>query len=392
METISEKILFDSIISLGCNCNVASSLSKYGFRDHSGPFDWYISDFEGVLKTLDEDFEHFFEKKNLQAEVDRKEFFDDIKYGFNFCHEIDDNRRLGNDYNKIRNKYKKRINYYMSHAIYPMCYVRAIKSEDEIEYITHHVNFINQVIKKHNEKSIIIFIAPKIIDIPSNFPFPVYRLSICDYIGGIRSGLREIFDGTPEIIRFFGSHYNNNEKRERNIVIDQEREKQYYENISIDTIENGALEIIHRMQRESLNSFKLLKSAQRMPDIRVRNTMLVAMCDFSKIKMPKSIDIYGASWIGQFFYDKVRGFTHVDCFIDRKPPEINPQYHGTKIISIEKYENKNGNIIVVVPIYDYYEIVENLKKQLNNDKIVCVRIDDFLKEGVSAEKIRKLGL
>ena len=185
--------------------------------------------------------------------------------------------------------------------------------------------------------------------------------------------MREIFDGTPEIIRFFGSHYNNNEKRERNIVIDQEREKQYYENISIDTI--------HRMQRESLNSFKLLKSAQRMPDIRVRNTMLVAMCDFSKIKMPKSIDIYGASWIGQFFYDKVRGFTHVDCFIDRKPPEINPQYHGTKIISIEKYENKNGNIIV-----------ENLKKQLNNDKIVCVRIDDFLKEGVSAEKIRKLGL
>ena len=51
--------MYEHIVSLGWYCGVAASMSRYGFREMSGPFDWMFSDFEGVLHFLETSFEDF---------------------------------------------------------------------------------------------------------------------------------------------------------------------------------------------------------------------------------------------------------------------------------------------------------------------------------------------
>ena len=51
--------MYNSFISLGWFCGVASSMSKYGLRSFSSPFDWYFSDFKSVLHFIETDFIDF---------------------------------------------------------------------------------------------------------------------------------------------------------------------------------------------------------------------------------------------------------------------------------------------------------------------------------------------
>jgi len=46
-------------ISLGYFCSIAMDLEKLGLRTESSPFDWLISDFEGVIRALLDDPEGF---------------------------------------------------------------------------------------------------------------------------------------------------------------------------------------------------------------------------------------------------------------------------------------------------------------------------------------------
>lgn len=51
---------FEQFISLGLHCFTAASMSKYGLRSSSGPFDWLITaDFGWVLRYMETDFSGF---------------------------------------------------------------------------------------------------------------------------------------------------------------------------------------------------------------------------------------------------------------------------------------------------------------------------------------------
>ncbi|MCM1103416.1 MAG: papain-like cysteine peptidase [Clostridium sp.] len=81
-------MLFENFISLGGWCGVASSMSKLGVRNFSGPFDWYFNyDFEAVLHCIETEFEGFLDKRNLVLEENGQEF-QDIKNHFLYVHEI----------------------------------------------------------------------------------------------------------------------------------------------------------------------------------------------------------------------------------------------------------------------------------------------------------------
>ena len=59
--------MFSNFVSLGEACKVAASMSKYGLRSFSGPFDWVITRrFDMVLHYLENDFEDFLEKSKLE--------------------------------------------------------------------------------------------------------------------------------------------------------------------------------------------------------------------------------------------------------------------------------------------------------------------------------------
>ena len=68
---------YKNYISLGYFCNVASDLEQLGLRNTSSPFDWVISDFEGVIQAIDNQFSDFMVYDNLiQSEKFRNHYFD----------------------------------------------------------------------------------------------------------------------------------------------------------------------------------------------------------------------------------------------------------------------------------------------------------------------------
>lgn len=50
------------IVSLGANCIPAYQALIYGLRSASYPFDWLVSDVEGIIISLKEDFSHFLDR------------------------------------------------------------------------------------------------------------------------------------------------------------------------------------------------------------------------------------------------------------------------------------------------------------------------------------------
>lgn len=104
-------------VPLGCNCWVAQALrtcKAYSFRDAAFPFDWLFSlDNDGLVKCLDENFEHFFDKKYFI----RYDFtnLENTRYNFQFTHDwpysgsdATEEKHLG-QLAFIREKYTRRI-------------------------------------------------------------------------------------------------------------------------------------------------------------------------------------------------------------------------------------------------------------------------------------------
>lgn len=101
-------------ISLGRNCWPAQALRMHGFRDAAFPFDWLItSDNDGLVKCLNENFEHFTDTTYFQkfGKIDT----DNICYNFRFTHDWPHKDEEWNpqkyleQLDFIKNKYERRI-------------------------------------------------------------------------------------------------------------------------------------------------------------------------------------------------------------------------------------------------------------------------------------------
>jgi len=101
--------MFSNFVSLGVACPTASSMSKYGLRSWSGPFDWLVTEaFEWVLYFIENDFFGFLEKKNLERVKGSPKKFVDKKSGFVFLH--DQEYPFEVRFDELKQKYQKRIN------------------------------------------------------------------------------------------------------------------------------------------------------------------------------------------------------------------------------------------------------------------------------------------
>lgn len=391
-------IEFDSFISLGGQCSTASSLSKYGLREFSGPFDWFVSSFEGVISTLDNNFEEFIFKQNLIVSEDNNRTFIDTKYDFIFMHDIEISG-LEKEYSNIKKKYDNRIKRFLKRSQNPVCYVRTINNQKELDYITENADHIRKSITKWNSHSMIIFIALKNQEIPNNFPFTIYQTEMYRYYGSFREGLRSAFDTIPEFVNFCKSHYDTH-KRIENKIFDIETEKTI--SFSRINLERHAVEEIRKLDMEyyeSDQSYKRSDSEKRIkrllksPDARVRNTIFISLCDFSKITVPDDgIDVYGSGWIGHFLYDKAADILNIACFIDQNPDDKKNYYKDTPVVGIDQYLPNKGRTIVITPTYDIQKITKSLSEKPNGDTIKCVGIDYFLKDGIPYAKWKELGM
>lgn len=153
-------------ISLGYFCSVAIDLEKLGLRESSSPFDWVISDFEGVMLAIQERCVDFLEYKYLFQNKELPHIYKNTKYNFDFYHDFSKYKSLKKQLPIICKKYNRRIDRFFNTITTPTCFIRYISDEktidgksSELVYIENNYDNILGIIKEFNKENEIIFIA-----------------------------------------------------------------------------------------------------------------------------------------------------------------------------------------------------------------------------------------
>lgn len=227
-----------------------------------------------------------------------------------------------------------------------VCFVRAVKNKEELLFIHENAEYIDKVIKKENESNEIIFLIPPNIKLPYDFK-QHYFLLRNSYQGNSRKELRQLFDGMDDFISYCVEHFDDG-IRKKNMIFDLQKELQ---------LANKDLQVMSS---------------------RYQLAQKIAMTDFFGLNIAKKIVIYGAGAIGKMFYDRIEGFSEVECFIDVRLG--GDSYKGVPIISFQEVDEKyNDTVIVVTPTYDMDCIREQLQLRCKNADILS--LDDILSNG-----------
>jgi len=147
---------YSNCISLGWFCGTASSLSKLGLRSNSSPFDWCFSSYWAVLKQIENNFQDFMKKENLEIEKDNKRIFRDKKYGFYCNHDIKDD--LDAEYNDIYKRYCRRVDAFRKAIVLPTVFFRCIRDQEEVGYINANWDYAEKLLKSFNTENRIIYL------------------------------------------------------------------------------------------------------------------------------------------------------------------------------------------------------------------------------------------
>lgn len=312
--------MFDYFISLGSVCPVASSMSKYGLRSCSSPFDWLVTqDFSWVLYHIDTDFKDFLLQKNLESCDENPYHFRDKLSNIIFLHEKESFRH---EYNALKNKYNRRIINFLEITKRKTCYLRMIENAEDVHYIETHTDYIQNVICKKNSESEIVFLFDDTLPIPPNFPFKHFRMKK-KWSGASRSALRSYFDNADDFLTFCGENYSGSN---------------FISNLAFD-INNEAFELVER---------------------RYKTLIALINYDFHEYPFSNTVIIYGAGVIGIELYKRIKDYTKVKCFIDIH--KASEKFDNVPIISIDDIQYESGTKIIVSATYDF----ENIKKELCN--------------------------
>lgn len=165
-----EKI-YKNYISLGYFCEVAQDLEKLGLRDTSSPFDWGISYFPNVIDAIDNQFDGFLDYSNLSQNTLNRAHYHEEKYNFYFFHDFDKYKTLDKQYEKVKEKYWRRINRFLDSIKEPTLFVKYISTEvldengksNELIWIEDNYQYIISVLKSFNDENDIIFIGDETV-------------------------------------------------------------------------------------------------------------------------------------------------------------------------------------------------------------------------------------
>lgn len=153
-------------ISLGYFCSVASELERIGLRNESSPFDWLISDFEGIIMAIQDNFEDFLEYDYLVQNRQYPAYYLNTKYNVHFYHDFSPYASLREQLPLVQEKYRRRIKRFYASISEPTLFIRYISDEQlvngsskELLWIDEHYDEIITLLKSFNENNEILFIA-----------------------------------------------------------------------------------------------------------------------------------------------------------------------------------------------------------------------------------------
>lgn len=306
--------MFDTFISLGYFCGTAASMSKHGLRGSSGPFDWVFSDFDGVIRTIDNDFKEFISEDCIQFSDDDPLLFMNPKYGIQFVHELRDN--YNDEIDSVRKTYLKRIERFKNERQKgKVCFIRAVRDQEEIDYIRQNTAYIKEVLGRSNE---IIYLIPEFLNIPDDLDVRYYTLPINRYNGNSMDNLRELFDVNEEFLSYCIDNICA-EARRSNLIFDSNKEHEE--------------SIIEAYKVDEYKWMTNLDRSNFTPDIKV--------------------DIYGVSDRSKAFCDYIKDYVNIRCFIDKASSVTS--YNGIPVITPDGYTYAEGTTIVNTSGSGYYK-------------------------------------
>ena len=163
--------VYSNYISLGYFCEVASDLEKMGLRSFSSPFDWGISSFPGVIDAIENKFYGFMDYDNLLQSKKYRYHYYETRYHFWFYHDFSDYKPLIKQYDKVKEKYWRRITRFLRAIEYPTLFFRYISSSEvdedgkseELIWIEENYHRILNVLRSYNPDNCIIFIGDETV-------------------------------------------------------------------------------------------------------------------------------------------------------------------------------------------------------------------------------------
>jgi len=155
-----------NVISLGYFCSIASELERYGLRDRSYPFDWLISDFNGVICAIEDGFQDLCKYDYWSQSVENRSYYKHEKYGFEFYHDFDEFRPLQEQLPGVCEKYTRRINRFYAAIHEPTLFIRYISNESQVNGVSEELLWIEEnheriaaLLKSYNKQNEILYIA-----------------------------------------------------------------------------------------------------------------------------------------------------------------------------------------------------------------------------------------
>ncbi len=334
-----ETEVFSNFISLGSACQTASSMEKYGLRGWSGPFDWLVTDsLQWVLHYMETDFADFLKKENLERCQENPKTFVERKSGFIFRH--DHEYPFEDKYDKLKEKYQKKIDRFQEETVKKTCFLRTVISSDEVKYIARNYEYINDIIKRKNSRNEIIFLLRQEVQTSEPIPFRYYVMP-GKWNGGPNAVIRSWFDGADGFLEYCIRRYDVMTLM-KNIVFDRNKQE------------------------------KIFNIAQE----RYQTLLKLTDCEINNMDIPEKVIIYGAGNIGRRFYKIIKGKCEVKCFIDKDC--AGGVIDRIPVRRLEEAGRGEQVSYIVTPTYDFQNIYEDIKAHDDSAKIIL--LDSILKK------------
>lgn len=318
---------FENCISLGWFCGTASSMSRYGLRSHSGPFDWFFSDFDSVLKVIETDFSDFMKKENLVPDKKNNKIFYDTKYRFSCNHDIESD--FDHEYQFIFERYMRRAERFMQSVRRPTCFIRTVRSEREIQFIEENGEYIYKVIKKENCNNEIIYLLLKNMKRLSD-EYLWFRLGLEDYSGQTYE-MRHMFDSSNDFSVYCKNKILAGEDIRCNTLFDKAHIEPGYK-VSV---------LMRKLDADKCNIGDIFK--EYYPDIDRGGVFLWGM------------GTYGVLVLKYFHKNKIR----VNGIIDNDPEKWESFCEGIPVMPFSQIKGDSINIFVAVSSASSSEEITN---------------------------------
>lgn len=150
---------YDVMFSFGYACSTAIFLDNQGLRKFSAPFDWVATSFKIRCELFLNEFENFINKEDIYPTSEIKSGFEyrqiyrNKANGLLFVHDFNAGKDFEEEYPKVEEKYKRRINRLLNKIKNTpktlLVYMEYQENEDGIASNDEIINFLKQANEKY---------------------------------------------------------------------------------------------------------------------------------------------------------------------------------------------------------------------------------------------------